>query len=373
MSGTNHKISQLKSVDPYTALAGGLDPSMAADYIAADVLDDPPAVDTATLCARGFHASGELGHYIVICGGLRLHEQAMNDIWLWHLELRGWQVSKMRLPLPVYGLSLVVRDAPKELILFGGMGAGRPSPQLVFLRSPSNGLSLIEDLCVSDPGISIASPALALHSAFLHHDCMVVFGGIAPTPTKKCIYSDVLHVLDLESHTWTTPTIRGCRPPGRAGHACAVVAGKGGLVAYIFGGYRGTTLLDDLWCLRLDGYEWHRVQCTGVPRTPRVGHSLCSLGTKLLSVGGFDGTSYSSTALLIDLEELHISEMAVCRRPQDGVTSATARFFHTAVAAGQSLIIFGGGMHPSPTLTTVPHVKGDLLQLHLPPSLAPAP
>lgn len=42
-------------------------------------------------------------------------------------------------------------------------------------------------------------------------------------------------------------------------------------------------------------------------------------------------------------EELHISEMAVCRRPQDGVTSATARFFHTAVAAGQSLIIFGGG------------------------------
>lgn len=30
-----------------------------------------------------------------------------------------------------------------------------------------------------------------------------------------------------------------------------------------------------------DGYEWHRVQCTGVPRTPRGGHSLCSLGVRL--------------------------------------------------------------------------------------------
>ncbi|KAK7945189.1 hypothetical protein WMY93_000917 [Mugilogobius chulae] len=79
-------------------------------------------------------------------------------------------------------------------------------------------------------------------------------------------WNNHVHVLDLETLSWSQPITTGNSPSPRAAHACATVGSRG----YVFGGRYKNYRLNDLYYLDLDTWEWHEMS---VPQQGPVGRS----------------------------------------------------------------------------------------------------
>lgn len=61
----------------------------------------------------------------------------------------------------------------------------------------------------------------------------------------------------------------------------------------LFGGYRsGSGLLNELWVLDLDHWEWSQPEVAGDPPRARRGHVMEALGDLVVVHGGFDGQAH---------------------------------------------------------------------------------
>ncbi|KAL8700456.1 MAG: hypothetical protein Q9201_005437 [Fulgogasparrea decipioides] len=89
-------------------------------------------------------------------------------------------------------------------------------------------------------------------------------------------------ILDLKTHHWTQPDIRGQIPKGRARHAAAVYDDK----LYIVGGLAGTETytLDEICYLDLKTWTWSRSWSF----VPRFDHSAWVWGGRIWVFGGLD-------------------------------------------------------------------------------------
>lgn len=79
-------------------------------------------------------------------------------------------------------------------------------------------------------------------------------------------WNNHIHILDLETSTWSQPITTGNTPSPRAAHACATVGNRG----YVFGGRYKNYRLNDLYYIDLDTWEWHEMS---VPQQGPVGRS----------------------------------------------------------------------------------------------------
>ncbi|NXU64880.1 KLDC2 protein, partial [Horornis vulcanius] len=123
-------------------------------------------------------------------------------------------------------------------------------------------------------------------------------------------WNDHVHVLDLETFTWSQPITTGKTPSPRAAHACATVGNRG----YVFGGrYRVSPALfhlclspnlsrrfeprsallqesrmNDFYYLNLDTWEWNEILTQGICPVGRSWHSLTPISSDhLFLFGGF--------------------------------------------------------------------------------------
>jgi len=135
-------------------------------------------------------------------------------------------------------------------------------------------------------------------SSFIEGNKIFVFGGW----NGENFFNDV-HVLHLETMSWTKPDIGGSAPLSRFYH-CAVIIQKAIL---IHGGYFfeddyfyektkfGTKLkncyLNDMRLLDTEKMIWIRFSVSGTPPKPRLGHSINISGKSLIMFGGW---SYES-------------------------------------------------------------------------------
>ncbi|CAG10413.1 unnamed protein product, partial [Tetraodon nigroviridis] len=108
------------------------------------------------------------------------------------------------------------------------------------------------------------------------HDLIITFSF---STTKVCFFSlplqwdspgrgwnNHIHILDLETSTWSQPITTGNSPLPRAAHACATVGNRG----YVFGGRYKNYRLNDLYYIDLDMWVWHEMS---VPQHGPVGRS----------------------------------------------------------------------------------------------------
>lgn len=86
-----------------------------------------------------------------------------------------------------------------------------------------------------------------------------------------------LHVLDVESMTWSVPTVTGTPPTTRNNHATFVVGSK----LYVHGGHDGSKWLADLHVLDTEKMEWGIPAVAGTPPSARACHTTTRLGRKL--------------------------------------------------------------------------------------------
>ncbi|XP_028293413.1 kelch domain-containing protein 2 [Gouania willdenowi] len=97
-------------------------------------------------------------------------------------------------------------------------------------------------------------------------------------------WNNHIHILDLDTLTWSQPITTGDAPSPRAAHACATLGNRG----YVFGGRFKNLRLNDLFYIDLDSWEWHEMS---VPQQAPVGrswHSFTPVSTEhIFLFGGF--------------------------------------------------------------------------------------
>lgn len=117
---------------------------------------------------------------------------------------------------------------------------------------------------------------------------LCIFGGGSCT---RC-HAD-LHLLDMQTMTWSTPSCLGQLPSARAGHASALVDGD---KWYIVGGGNGAAGCTTTLLLELRSMSWSTV-CTSALRTAvsSEGLSLVAVGEYLIAYGGYNGKYNNDT------------------------------------------------------------------------------
>ena len=126
------------------------------------------------------------------------------------------------------------------------------------------------------------------HSASLYQgDKLLVYGG---ENEHREYLSDVV-ILDLKTHHWTQPDLRGPSPKGRARHAAVVYEDK----LFILGGLTGETnyILDDICYLDLKTWTWSRTWSF----VPRFDQTAWVWGGRLWVLGGLGPDMERSTEI----------------------------------------------------------------------------
>ncbi|KAI4502377.1 hypothetical protein M0802_002289 [Mischocyttarus mexicanus] len=109
-----------------------------------------------------------------------------------------------------------------------------------------------------------------------------------------------LHVYSIETNKWSAINTLDT-PPAMSAHSATIH----GNIMVVFGGIHCGLRSNDLWCLNLDTYSWHEQPTTIVKPRPRYGQSQIHLGDKhFLVLGGCTGpNSAMNDAWLLTMTE----------------------------------------------------------------------
>jgi N-acetylneuraminic acid mutarotase len=159
---------------------------------------------------------------------------------------------------------------------------------------------------------------------------LFLFGGVAVTTSTY--YANDTWRFD-GTKTWTQVGVAA--PSAREGHSMATLGNK----IVLFGGCGGrtstsecTSLLGDTWTF--DGSTWTSVPVNGVSPAARAGHSMASLNGSVVLFGGYDGTKEFDDTWTFDGSSW---SLVVTR----GATPP-ARSGSPLATLGGKLVLFGG-------------------------------
>ncbi|NXF86176.1 RABEK protein, partial [Eubucco bourcierii] len=167
-----------------------------------------------------------------------------------------------------------------------------------------------------------------------------VFGGAHPAGNRSCV-----QVLDLEIGTWESPEVSGVQPLPRTFHTSSAAIGD---CLYVFGGGdKGAEPVKDqqLHVFNAGALTWSQPDTHGEPPSPRHGHVVVAIGTKLFIHGGLAGDTFYNDLFCID-----INDMKWVKIPATGDIPG-ARASHSSAVFKDHLYIFGG-IGPEGTLDT---------------------
>ncbi|KAH9893954.1 hypothetical protein C8Q73DRAFT_497053 [Cubamyces lactineus] len=232
---------------------------------------------------RAGHASALVARVLIVWGGETRTRESRHggkqddDLYMLNLISREWTC------VAVYGLSPVGRHGHTltvvgtKICMFGGQVDG------VFFN----------DLWSFDlhslrkrPAWKLVEPAerplrpskRTSHICMPYEEKIILFGG------ADCDrhYNDTWE-FDTTTKTWTELRCTGTIPSPRSGHSATVI----GRVMYVFGGQGSDgSALGDLFAFDISDRHWHTFENIGFAPSPRAGHTLASLGTRVFVLGG---------------------------------------------------------------------------------------
>lgn len=246
-------------------------------------------LDVDTPAERSGHVAVVDGNCMYVWGGYKVslsHEffdlyLPKNEIWIYNMETGIWNkcITRGNLHSSMSGSCGVCVDG--VLYLFGGHHARGNTNQMyrLALRAPTLRWKEMKDL----KGLPPSSKDKL--GCWVHRNRLIFFGGygyVAQRHHRGTFeyddnssfmgdnrgrgWNNHIHILDLETSSWSQPITKGNAPSPRAAHACAVVGNRG----YVFGGRYREHRLNDLYYIDLDTWEWHEMS---VPQQGPVGRS----------------------------------------------------------------------------------------------------
>ncbi|XP_017665546.1 PREDICTED: rab9 effector protein with kelch motifs [Lepidothrix coronata] len=168
-----------------------------------------------------------------------------------------------------------------------------------------------------------------------------VFGGAHPAGNRGCV-----QVLDPETGTWESPAVKGSPPQPRTFHTSSAAVGAR---LFVFGGgHRGAEPVRDqrLHVFDTATLTWSQPDTRGDPPSPRHGHAVVAVGTKLFIHGGLAGDVFYNDLFCIDT-----SDMRWVKVPATGDVPG-GRASHSSAVFREHVYIFGG-IGPEGTLDTM--------------------
>jgi len=166
-------------------------------------------------------------------------------------------------------------------------------------------------------------------------DRLLFFGGYRPSAAVA-----ELRELSLSgTPTWNDVSANGTPPPARYGHT--MIYDPFGDRVIVFGGYTGTTYLDDVWELTLAGTPtWNQLLPSGGPPSLRFGHSAIfdPQRLRMLVFGGFGFSGFQNDVWALNLASPSWSLLTLDQGPP------TARDFQALEydAVLDRAVMFGG-------------------------------
>ncbi|XP_041090224.1 rab9 effector protein with kelch motifs-like isoform X2 [Polyodon spathula] len=170
---------------------------------------------------------------------------------------------------------------------------------------------------------------------------ILIVGGANPNGS----FSDS-HIIDLDTGTWRSVTVRGTPPSARTYHTCTASIGD---KLYVFGGGdTGAQPVDDAKLHVFDAatLTWSQPDTQGKAPSPRHGHVIVAVGLKLYIHGGLAGDKFYSDLYCINTTDLQWERVKVKGGAPPGCAA------HSAVSLGKCIYI-SGGMDASGALNTM--------------------
>uniref|UniRef100_A0A182JNV2 F-box domain-containing protein n=1 Tax=Anopheles christyi TaxID=43041 RepID=A0A182JNV2_9DIPT len=240
---------------------------------------------TPRIAARFAHASSLHRNSMYVFGGASSCDTTFNDLWKFDLSRREWirPISMGTYPSPKAGASLVCHN--DLLILYGGWQHA---------YTPFHMCTLIDELHVYNiaenrwtiHNQAYGPPPMTGHSATVHHNKMILFGGYQKNMESLRTSNDIW-VLDLERLVWKKPAVSDLKPAPRYGQFQMAIGEDHILV---LGGTGGVNrVFNDAWLLDMqrDTWVWKRVQIKNKKST--VTHNwcypACNVGSKVIVLG----------------------------------------------------------------------------------------
>ncbi|KAM9522157.1 rab9 effector protein with kelch motifs isoform 2-T2 [Guaruba guarouba] len=178
------------------------------------------------------------------------------------------------------------------------------------------------------------------HGCVLLPGRVLIVGGADPGGA----FADA-HFVELQTGTWESPEVSGEQPLPRTFHTSSAGVGER---LYVFGGgERGAEPVQDqrLHVFDTATLTWSQPDTHGDPPSPRHGHVMVAVGTKLFIHGGLAGDVFYSDLFCIDT-----ADMRWVKVPATGDIPG-GRASHASAVFKDHLYIFGG-IGPEGTLDT---------------------
>lgn len=244
----------------------------------------------------GYKIAGRFSHSAVVHessmfifgGGSSTNTTTFNDLWRFDLSNRKWirPLSTGSYPSPKACASMVCYG--NNLILFGGWRY----PSLYPLYQPWRLLfdelhtyNINENRWTSQ-NPPFGPPPMAGHSATIHQNKMIVFGGYQINNEINS-NSNEIWCLNLNTFTWSKPDISNTKPPPRYGQFQIALDSDNLLIV---GGCGGpNNMFNDVWVLNMSGDVWQWRNILVKNRKWAATHMWCNpacrIGSKLVVLG----------------------------------------------------------------------------------------
>lgn len=280
-------------------------------------------------------------------------KSAYGDLHLLEIELMKWTQlnTEGRAPSPRWGHT--VAGYNQDLVLFGGMvseeqallsdssGGSTVPPFAVGMSwghsgTPDNSVFKLNTSSLewTMPDLSGAPPPSPrfYHGGLVVNDVYVIFGGSGAADFSKP--TNDIHLLDLRSMAWSSPTVSGEVPPER--FSAKMIAGPDDSV-FVFGGTSTTSTPDatpgTLYSFAIGTGVWSKVQVSGTPPLERHFHTFDFIGKWGFVFSGITCNGIS------DLYILDVPNMRWARPLYEGQVNVRA---HASSVLHDKLIVFGG-------------------------------
>lgn len=292
---------------------------------------------------RSYHSAVGWNNCLIVCGGQDLREGMVPGHWVFSFnhatpELDTWEEMPVtdNSPPPICRHSAVV-DADK-MYVFGGSDNSTESANTYILNLKTKSWT------VKQPDSPNLPPPIDSHTAVLHDQNMIVFGGfIGGSRTNE------LFALNLTTLRWTTVASSGDPPSARSGHSALVYNDN----MVVYGGCNDEgAKLNDVWKLNLTSYTWQRVEVRGEVPEGRSGHTACLYQSIMIVFGGMKELTKETNELLgLNLDSFEWSLIQEERKIEDPVSAVQLEEYK------KSRSPFHKPTHPahSPTSVSPPH------------------
>ncbi|XP_033106357.1 kelch domain-containing protein 3-like isoform X2 [Anneissia japonica] len=177
------------------------------------------------------------------------------------------------------------------------------------------------------------------HSAVAYNDNIYIFGG-RNDPDGAC---NELFCFQTASLKWCLPKPTGDIPPARDGHSVCLVKNK----MYIFGGYEDLSqcFSNSIHRLNIDKMKWKRLTCRGNAAYWRDFHSAVAIGQYMFIFGGRsdkNGQWFSDNEFYSNKLEVFDTKSKTWSAPETWKSVPVGRRSHSAFVYCDNMYIFGG-------------------------------